>query len=205
MPVTRRYGVPARTHRSEETIERSRFIVTVGRADTVPEAQAFIGGVRSEFPDATHHCWAFVVGPPGDTSRVGASDAGEPRGTAGRPMLTVLLGSGVGNIAAVVTRYFGGTKLGKGGLVRAYSGTLKQALEGLPVEELVARVALQVTVGFPLLASVRRILPEFEATIEAERYAEDVLLTVVLPEENVDSFQSALAGVTGGRAKAARP
>jgi putative IMPACT (imprinted ancient) family translation regulator len=120
-------------------------------------------------------------------------------------MLTVLLGSGVGNVAAVVTRYFGGTKLGKGGLARAYSGTLKQALEGLPVEELVARVKLEVTVGFPLLASVRRILPEFEATVEAEKYTADVVLSIVLPEENVDSFQSALAGVTGGRARAARP
>jgi uncharacterized YigZ family protein len=204
MPVTKRYPVPARTHRSENTIERSRFIATVGRADTVPDAQTFIGVVRGDFPDATHHCWAFVVGPPGDTSRVGASDAGEPRGTAGRPMLTVLLGSGVGNVAAVVTRYFGGTKLGKGGLVRAYSGTLKQALEGLPVEELVARVRLQVTVGFPLLASVRHILPEFEASIAAEEYSTDVVLTIVVPEDNVDAFQSALAGVTGGQAKASR-
>jgi uncharacterized YigZ family protein len=201
MSVTKRYRVPAGVRRAEETIERSRFVATVGRADSVADAQAFIARARAELPDASHHCWAYVVGPPGDTSRVGASDAGEPRGTAGRPMLTVLLGSGVGNIAAVVTRYFGGTKLGKGGLVRAYGGTLKQALEELPTEELVTRVGLTVTIDFALLSTVRHILPPFEASIQEEAYATEVVLAIALPEENLDAFLKALAGVTGGRAR----
>ncbi|NLG62975.1 MAG: hypothetical protein GX539_12100, partial [Candidatus Cloacimonetes bacterium] len=100
-------------------VQRSRFIATLAHAPDVESARAFIEEVRAEFPDATHNCWAFVAGPPGSTSHVGFSDAGEPHGTAGRPMLDVLLHSGIGEVAAVVTRYFGGVKLGKGGLVRA--------------------------------------------------------------------------------------
>ena len=95
MTAPSRYPIPAATCRTEETILRSRFITTVAHADTVEKAKAFIKGVSEEFSDTNHNCWAFVVGSPGDTSHVGMSDAGEPHGTAGRPMLNVLLGSGV--------------------------------------------------------------------------------------------------------------
>ena len=100
-----RYPIPAGEHRAQQEISRSRFIATIAPAATVEDAQAFIARMRAEFPDATHNCWAFVVGPPGSTGRVGMSDDGEPHGTAGRPMLTVLLHSGVGAGAAVGTRY----------------------------------------------------------------------------------------------------
>ena len=126
-----RYPVPAAAHRVEQEISRSRFITTIGRAPTVEEAQAFIRAVADEFRGATHNCWAYVVGPPGDTGRIGMSDAGEPHGTAGRPMLNALLHAPVGDVVAVVTRYYGGTKLGTGGLVRAYSSTLQLALDGM--------------------------------------------------------------------------
>ena len=103
---------PGQIHRAEETIHRSRFIVTIARVTSPEEAKAFIEEVRTEHAQATHNCWAFVAGSPGSTAHVGASDDGEPKGTAGRPMLTVLLHCGVGEIAAVVTRYFGGILLG---------------------------------------------------------------------------------------------
>src|SRR4051812_15595551 len=96
--VTSRYPVPEARHRTTQTIERSRFICTLARAETVEDAQGFIREMSDEFPDASHNCWAYVVGAPGSTGRVGMSDAGEPHGTAGRPMLTVLLHSGVGEI-----------------------------------------------------------------------------------------------------------
>ena len=115
------YKIPATLHRTEEKIKRSRFIATVAHASTEKDVKTFISMIKKEFPDATHNCWAYVAGPPGDTARVGMSDDGEPHGTAGKPILTVLLHSEIGEIVAVVTRYFGGTKLGKGGLVRAYS------------------------------------------------------------------------------------
>ena len=112
MPKNPRYPIPASLHRVEQEIERSRFITTVAPAPTVEEAKAFIARIREEFPDANHNCWAYVVGPPGSTGMAGMSDDGEPHGTAGRPMLTALLHGNVGDVAVVVTRYFGGTLLG---------------------------------------------------------------------------------------------
>ena len=130
--MSNRYPIPATTHRTEEEIKRSRFITTVAHTPTLEDARTFVSQLKEEFADASHNCWAYVIGPPGSTSHIGMSDDGEPHGTAGKPMLTVLLHSGVGNICAVVTRYFGGTLLGKGGLVKAYSGGIKLALEDLP-------------------------------------------------------------------------
>src|SRR5829696_5035390 len=127
-----RYDIPVAHHRVEQSIDRSRFICTIAPADAVDAAQEFVRAMNAEFADATHNCWAYVIGAPGSTDRIGMSDDGEPHGTAGRPMLTVLLHSGVGDVAAVVTRWFGGVKLGTGGLVRAYGGALQQALEMLP-------------------------------------------------------------------------
>src|SRR5689334_22980094 len=97
------YAIPAQRHRVEDVIERSRFITTVAHAATADEARAFFDEMRAEYPDANHNCWAFVAGPPGSSASIGMSDAGEPHGTAGRPMLDVLLHSDIGEIAVVVT------------------------------------------------------------------------------------------------------
>ena len=118
--------------REEETVKRSRFIVTVGRAASPEAAHAFIEKIREEHSQATHNCWAFNAGEPGSTAQVGASDDGEPKGTAGRPMLTAVLHSGIGEVVVVVTRYFGGILLGTGGLVRAYQGSAQLGLEKVP-------------------------------------------------------------------------
>ncbi len=195
-----RYPIPARTHRVQEEIRRSRFITTVGHAPTVEAARAFIQKIRQEFPDATHHVWAYLVGPPGSTARVGYSDDGEPHGTAGRPVYTVLLHSGIGDIVAVVTRYFGGTKLGKGGLVRAYSGGVKGALETLPLTEHREWAELDVVIPYTYLSSLQRLLPAYEGTVQAEAYAADVHLRIRLPQEQVPAFVQALEGLTQGTA-----
>ena len=200
MTAPSRYPIPAATCRTEETILRSRFITTVAHADSVEAARAFIAGISEEFSDTNHNCWAYVVGPPGDTSRVGLSDAGEPHGTAGRPMLNVLLGSGVGDVVAVVSRYFGGTKLGKGGLVRAYSSGVKAAMEALERREFVQRVKLRVTVAYADVSTLKHSLPQFEAEVTGEDYGTHVTLVIVLPEEHAESFTEALAGMTGARA-----
>ncbi len=115
------YPVPAGVHRVEDVVRRSRFLTTLAHAPDPAAAQAFVEVIKREMSDATHHCWAYVAGPPGSTARVGASDAGEPRGTAGRPMLNVLLHGGIGEVVAVTSRWFGGTKLGTGGLARLIS------------------------------------------------------------------------------------
>ena len=200
MTAPSRYAIPAATCRTEDTILRSRFIATVAHADTVERAKAFVSEISEEFSDANHNCWAYVVGPPGDTGRVGMSDAGEPHGTAGRPMLNVLLGSGGGAVVAVVTRYFGGTKLGKGGLVRAYSSGVKTALEALDLTELVQRVTLRVTVAYAAVSPLKHSLPQFEAEVTSQDYGTDVTLVIVLPVEHEESFTEALVGMTNGKA-----
>ena len=154
-----RYFVPAGTHRVADEIRRSRFITTLARAASVAEAQLFIQQVRDEFPDATHHCWAYVVGPPGTTAQIGMSDDGEPHGTAGRPMLNALLHADVGDVAAVVTRYYGGTNLGTGGLVRAYGGGVIRALETLPRIERIAFVAVSVALDYARVSAFEQIQP----------------------------------------------
>jgi uncharacterized YigZ family protein len=193
-----RYPVPAETRRAEDTIDRSRFVATVDRAGTVEDARAFIERVRNEFPDATHNCWAYVVGPPGDTRQIGMSDAGEPSGTAGRPMLDVLLGSGVGDVAAVVTRYYGGVKLGRGGLVRAYGGAVKLALDGLLLTERVELAELAVEIGYPAVSPLKNALGRFEAVVVSEDYGTRVSLRIQLPEEHAQAFRAAIAALTDG-------
>jgi uncharacterized YigZ family protein len=198
--MEKRYSIPAARHRVEEEILRSRFITTVGHAPTVEDARAFIADVSGEFADASHNCWAYVVGPPGSTAQVGMSDDGEPHGTAGRPMLTVLLHSGIGDIVAVVTRYFGGTLLGKGGLVKAYSGGVGYALENLPVMEKVPKAEVAVIIDYSSITLFQRILPEYEADVVSEEYGVDVTYHLILPREHVDRFQSDLADLTNGQA-----
>lgn len=199
-PSHARYPIPAAVHRAELVIERSRFIATVGPAASMDEAAAFVSSVSSEFPDATHNCWAFVAGPPGSTGRVGMSDDGEPHGTAGRPMLTTLLHSGVGDIAAVVTRYYGGVKLGTGGLARAYAGAVNHALETMPRSERVAWARLLVRVEYAVVGAVQLLLPVHEAEIGEQRYAEDVTYVLRVPEPRLAGLRDALLEATSGRA-----
>ena len=193
-----RYPVPAGRHRVAQSIERSRFICTVQRIVTPEGAQSFLRELNAEFSDATHHCWAYVAGPPGSTSRVGMSDAGEPHGTAGRPMLTVLLHSGVGEIAAVVTRYYGGTKLGTGGLVKAYSGMVQLALDTLPRAERVDYIEVGITIGYPGIAVIRQLLPLHEAELLEQEYGASVRYRLRMPRPNVEAFRVAVADATRG-------
>lgn len=193
-----RYPVPAKEHRAEQTIRRSRFITTVARASGADEAHAFIDRVRAEFEDATHNCWAFVAGPPGSTTEVGMSDDGEPQGTAGRPMLEALLHSGVGEIGAVVTRYFGGVKLGKGGLQRAYSGGVQRALESLTTMERVHRSVVWVAVEYSERDPMVRTAERMDAVLLDEEYGAGVRLRIAVPSQRLGQFRHAVAEVTGG-------
>lgn len=193
-----RYLIPADTHRVEHEIERSRFITTLARAATLDDAKAFIARVREEFPDATHNCWAYVVGPPGSTACIGMSDDGEPHGTAGRPMLNALLHARVGDVAAVVTRYFGGTLLGKGGLVRAYTGGVVDALASLPTIERVRKARVAIELEYPKVDVARRTLPTFDARVVSEDFSSTVGYRVELPAAKVDALRRALLDATAG-------
>ena len=120
--------IPAAPVTVVEEIKKSRFITLLAHTDGVAAAKAFVESVRADHPDARHHCVAWVAGPPDDSQQLGFSDDGEPAGTAGKPMLAQLMGSGVGEITAVVVRYYGGILLGTGGLVKAYGGGVHQVL-----------------------------------------------------------------------------
>ena len=192
------YKIPERIYRTEETIKRSRFIATVAHASAEEDAKAFISIIKNEFPDATHNCWAYVTGPPGDTARVGMSDDGEPHGSAGKPILSVLLHSEIGEIVAVVTRYFGGTKLGTGGLVRAYSGSVKNALAGLPVKEKREVISLTVILDYSKITGVKQMIESFNSEIIEKKYQADVSFKIELPKNSEDSFIRAIKDLTGG-------
>ncbi|MBD5626500.1 MAG: YigZ family protein [Desulfovibrio sp.] len=199
-----RYPVPAATaaepHCSESVVRRSRFLAQCARAASPAEARAFVEAVRARWPGATHNCWAFAAGAPGDTARIGSSDDGEPHGTAGRPMLQVLLHSGVGEACVVVTRWFGGVKLGTGGLVRAYQDAVRENLAGLACVERVPQAVADVVLDYACLDALRRQLPALEAVVDAEDYAERARLRLRLPEERVQALSAALAAVSNGGA-----
>ena len=192
------YKIPATRYRTEETIRRSRFIATVAHAPTEEDGKTFISIIKKEFPDATHNCWAYVAGPPGDTARVGMSDDGEPHGTAGKPILSVLLHSEIGEIVAVVTRYYGGIKLGTGGLVRAYSGSVKNALAGLSVIEKRDVISLTVILDYSRITAVKKMVESFDSEIIEENYGADVSLKIELPKNNEDSFFRTITDLTRG-------
>ena len=199
-----RYPIPAGVHRVEETIQRSRFITTVSHAPKPTDAHDFVEQIRDEFPDATHNCWAFAAGPPGSTSHVGLSDDGEPHNSAGKPMLNTLLRSGVGEIVAVCTRYYGGVKLGTGRLSRAYASGVKLALDALPTEPRIDRVAVEIVIGYETVTDLQRIMTEMEVLVEAEEYGERVVLRSAVPAEAFDSFSAAVADATSGSGSVTR-
>lgn len=194
-----RYPIPAKRFRSEIDVSRSRFIATVQETTTQEEAQAFIAELKAEFPDANHNCWAYLIGPPGSTDRIGLSDDGEPHGVAGRPMLTALQHSGLGDAAVVVTRYFGGIKLGKGGMVKAYTLAVQTALEQLPRTQRISWVVLTVTFDYSLVTSLERRLAEFEVETLATDYSDKVCLRLRLPDEQLKGFEKMFTDMTAGQ------
>jgi uncharacterized YigZ family protein len=193
-----RYPIPAGVHRVHETIQRSRFITTLSHAPESAAAQEFVKKIREEFPDATHHCWAFAAGPPGSTSHVGLSDDGEPHNTAGKPMLNMLLHSGVGEIVAVCTRYYGGVKLGTGGLSRAYSSGVKLALDTLPTEPKIDRIPVAIVMGYENVTEIQRVMAEMEIVVEAEEYGERVRVRCWVPTGGFETLAAAVADATSG-------
>ncbi len=203
MSVTR-YPVPAvgpdQPHCTELLIRRSRFLAQCARTPGPEAARAFVESVRRARADATHNCWAFAAGPPGQTARIGFSDDGEPHGTAGRPMLQVLLHCGIGEICVVVTRWFGGIKLGTGGLVRAYQDSVRENLASLAVAEKVPLAHLALSLEYTHLDGLRRLLPAHEARLTAEDYQAAAHLRLSLPQERVPAFEKALARLTNGAA-----
>lgn len=200
METTDRYPIPASFARAEIRVVNSRFIGSADYTPTVEAAKAFIAQIRDEFPDATHHAYAYVVGY-GASVTAGMSDDGEPSGTAGRPMLSIVRGSGLGDVTAVATRFFGGTLLGTGGLVHAYSDTTRAVLDVLPITERVEKCTLSIHVDYAVYNTVRRALEQFETTFVREDFAAAVTIVINLPVADYEHCTATLATLTSGQAE----
>lgn len=176
MSDTTDYMVPAlndgEVFRNELVIKKSRFIASVGHTKGVDEAEAFLNKIRREFPDARHNCHAFNAGRGSETAFIGCSDDGEPKGTAGRPMLNVLVHSCVGEITVVVTRYFGGILLGTGGLVRAYQDSVKEVLDKLPLKEPEDISELRFAAGISEIHLVEKLAVRYGAGITSRDFTD---------------------------------
>jgi uncharacterized YigZ family protein len=195
------YSVPLAEIRREHMVVNSRFIATLAPAFSMEEARTFIARIKHEFADSTHNVPAYIIGG-GNTVTEYFSDDGEPDGTAGRPALTVLRGSGLGDVALVITRYFGGTKLGTGGLVKAYTESAQLVVNTVGRGR---RVPVRVTllaIPYNMLERVRLLAVRQHGEILAEDFAADITLTMQIPVEAMDAFQNELSEMSAGKLKA---
>ncbi|GAA1202749.1 YigZ family protein [Streptomyces hebeiensis] len=192
------YRTVARAGTHETEINRSRFICALAPVATEDEAREFVAGVRAAHPAATHNCFAYVLG--ADASVQKASDDGEPGGTAGAPMLQMLLRRDVRYTAAVVTRYYGGVKLGAGGLIRAYGGAVGEALDSLGTTTRHRLRLAAVTVGHQRAGRLENDLRAMGRTVRDVRYGESVTIEIGLPDAELDAFRAWLADATAGEA-----
>ncbi len=189
--------IPAGPVTVELRVSNSRFITHLAPVVDVVSARAFIASIRAKMPDANHHVYAYVIGH-GGTTTLGMSDDGEPSGTAGRPALAVLKGSGLGDVVVVVTRYFGGTLLGTGGLVHAYGDSVKAVLSEVVRIEKIARTRLLMSMTYPLYEGVKRVLAGYDSQIVEELFGTDVTLTVVVRVDDAPKISAVLIEHSAG-------
>lgn len=196
-----RYLIPAETTEFSEEIKRSRFITYLQATTGIEQARAFWQQVKQQHPNARHHCWAAVAGRPSDSQQLGFSDDGEPSGTAGKPMLNVLLGSGIGEISAVVVRYYGGIQLGTGGLVRAYGNGVQQALKNLPTLEKIERQGFGLSCDYEQINLVQQLIKLHQVEIWSQQFTQTIELQLGISEEQFAEFSKALNDRSGGSLK----
>jgi uncharacterized YigZ family protein len=191
------YLLPASETQTEIEVLNSRFIATAAPAASVEEARQFIARIKKEFNDASHNVPAFIIGH-GTSVTAHCHDDGEPSGTAGRPALAVLQGSGLGDIVVVVTRYFGGTKLGTGGLVRAYGDAVRAVLDELPRARRVEVQVVMLALPYPLFERVRLLVSAHAGEILDEDFTAEVTITAQFTPDQLDAFQHALQELSSG-------
>lgn len=183
---------------TEIIIKKSRFIGYVRRVETEEEAQSFIQSIKKKHHDATHNCSAYMIGEHDQIQK--ANDDGEPSGTAGIPMLEVLKKKHLKDTAVVVTRYFGGIKLGAGGLIRAYGGTTSQAIEATGVVERQLMQGYSITIDYPLLGQLENALRNSEHILQTINYLENVELIVYIRDGQEESFTNWIIDLTSDQA-----
>jgi uncharacterized YigZ family protein len=195
------YDVPLNEIRREHQVVNSRFIATIAPAFSIDEARAFMGRIRREFEDASHNVPLYLIGG-GNTLTEYFSDDGEPGGTAGRPALAVLRGSGLGDVVLVITRYFGGTLLGTGGLVKAYTESAQLAVNAVGRGRRVPVQVLMIAIPYNLLERLRLLVPRYHGEILGEEFAGDITLTFQIPVRDFEGFQWELRELSAGKLQA---
>ena len=178
------YQIPKNKQTTEQTVKKSQFICSVRHCSHRDHADQFIREIQILHPSANHNCWAYIAGAPDDPSNWAMSDDGEPKGCAGKPMFNVLQHSGIGEICVVISRYFGGIKLGTGGMARAYSSTVQQALEKLNTITKYHYQTITLELPYSLLRPIENILTAQNAVITAATYEGAITLTVNLREDS---------------------
>lgn len=193
------YWVPKNVVIFEEEIKKSRFITCIQRTVGMTEAKQFWSEVKIRHPQARHHCWATIAAAPNNSQEFGFSDDGEPALTAGKPMLTCLQGSGLGEITAVVVRYFGGVLLGTGGLVRAYSNGVQQALKQIETVLKVERNLYQLVCDYAQIKLVQNLCKQYDVLIESQTFQTRVCFELGVNQEKLPAFQYALNEHSSGQ------
>lgn len=196
--MSQRYPIPAGEATVELYFKNSRFIGRAAHTPTVAQAKAFIEQIKQEYPGYTHAVYAFAIGHNASVTH-GMSDAGEPSGTAGRPTLAVVKGSNLGDVTVVTIRYFGGTKLGTGGLVKAYTETAQATLAALPLTEKVERQSVLVALPYPLYEQTKRLIAHHGGEIIDEEFAADITLSLNFIADDLPAFAAALSELSNGQ------
>jgi uncharacterized YigZ family protein len=193
-----KHFLPAAEVTCEIRIKNSRFISTCAPVFSVEEAKSWIQKIKMEHPSASHHVPAFIIGH-GSSVISHCSDNGEPSGTAGKPTLAVLQGSGLGDALLITVRYFGGIKLGTGGLVRAYTESAQEVLKLVRRAEKIAVHTLMIEIPYALLEQTRRLIMQCGGIISDEAFQTDVLITCVFPVSLYDDFQTRMMELSNGQ------
>lgn len=174
-------------------IKKSEFIAYAYPVSSREQAMFHVEQLRVKYADARHHCWAYIIGDPANTTSAGFDDDGEPNGTAGRPILNVLQHKSIGNVIIIVVRYFGGIKLGAGGLTRAYAGSAQAAVDEMVLLPYVPMAQVQIIAEFATEAQCRYVVEDLGGHIDDVTYSKQVTLTVTLAEANIDHLKERLA------------
>ncbi len=196
------YKTAAKSGVAELTDRKSRFIAAVGFAASRPDFTALLEREKKKYPDATHHCWAFRIGFPQPEELSG--DDGEPSGSAGLPILRVLTGADLTNVACIVTRYFGGTKLGVGGLMRAYSQAASAAVQNAAIIERPITERFRIALPYDIHSDFERALKKNGGKILEAEYESEVRIIYELPTREIESLEETLANISKGKVKAKR-
>jgi len=185
------YSIPASRCHAEVTIKKSRFIACVDGVADREATKSLLQSVQDEYPDASHYCWAYVLGAPRSPLAVAASDDGEPSGTAGKPILNVLNHKQIGDVMIVVVRYFGGIRLGASGLVRAYSNAAQTVIDKLSLVELIDHQTFNLVVGFHQEQYLRHWLRQHQGVLVSLQYTDEVFCVINVPASCGEALEAA--------------